>query len=41
MPAGAAELRSVEFERLDDRYVFVSEAWFDASVESMYAVLLD
>ena len=40
-PAGAAELLSVEFERLEDRYVFASEAWFGASVASMYAVLLD
>lgn len=41
LPAGAAELRSVEFERADDRYVFASEAWFDARLESIYGVMLD
>ena len=41
LPATAAELRSVGFERAEDRYIFESEAWFDAGVESIYAVLLD
>lgn len=41
LPASAAELRSVEFDRLDDRYVFESEAWFDVGVEAIYGVLLD
>lgn len=40
-PAPAAELRSVGFERSEDRYVFESEAWFDAGVEALYAVILD
>lgn len=41
LPAAAAELRSVEFDRLEDRYVFESEAWFDVGVEAIYDVLLD
>lgn len=40
-PVRAAELINVEFDRLDDRYVFESVAWFAADVEALYAVFLD
>lgn len=36
--AGAAEMRSVEVDRLDDRYVMRSEVRFAASVEAVYSV---
>lgn len=39
--AAAADLRSVEVEKIDDRYHLVSEAWFAASREDLYRVLTD
>ena len=41
LPAGAAELLSVGFDRLEDRYVFESEALFEVGVEPLYGVFLD
>ncbi len=41
LPADAAELLSVDFERLEDRYVFESEALFEVGVEPLYSVFLD
>lgn len=40
-PAGAAELRNVMFEHVEDRYVLESEAWFAAGAEALYDVFLD
>ncbi|MEX2496609.1 MAG: SRPBCC family protein [Woeseia sp.] len=37
----AADLRSVEVEREDDRYLLTSEAWLAASREEVYRVLTD
>lgn len=37
----AADLRNVSVERIDGVYTMRSEVWFDASIEQMYAVLLD
>ena len=39
--ADAADLRSVTVEKDGGRYIMSSEVWFDASVEQVYAVLLD
>lgn len=38
LTAGAAEMRSVEVERVDGRYIMRSEAHFAASVEAVYMV---
>mgnify|MGYP001816473807 CR=1 FL=1 len=38
LTAGAAEMRSVEVERIDGRYVMRSEVHFAASVEAVYSV---
>ena len=40
-PADPADLRTVEVEREDDRYSLMSEAYFDASPEALYRVLID
>lgn len=37
----AAELRSVEVSRVEDRYKLTSEVWFDTDVDSIFAVFLD
>lgn len=37
----AAELRSVEVDRVDGRYTLRSEVWFDTDIDSIYAVFLD
>ena len=37
----AADLRSVFVDKIDDRYVMRSVAWFDAEIEYLYDVLLD
>ena len=39
--AGAAEMRSVEVDRADGRYVMRSEVRFAASVEAVYSVFAD
>jgi len=39
--ADAAELRSVEVDRVDGRYKLVSQVWFDTDVASIYGVFLD
>lgn len=39
--AGAAELRSVEVDRVDGRYKLTSLVWFDTDVDSIYRVFLD
>ncbi|MEM8681802.1 MAG: SRPBCC family protein [Pseudomonadota bacterium] len=39
--ADAADLRSVSVEKDGGRYIMSSEVWFDASIEQVYAVLLD
>lgn len=39
--ADAVELRNVEIDRRDGRYFLTSEVWFDADVESVFAVFLD
>lgn len=39
--ANAVELRSVDVDRRDGRYFLTSNVWFDADVESVYAVFLD
>jgi len=39
--AGAAEMRSIEVDFVDDRYVMHSEVWFAVGIESLYAVFLD
>lgn len=39
--AEAVELRSVEVDRDSGRYFLTSKVWFDAGVESVYAVFLD
>ena len=41
LSAGAAELRSVDVDRVEGRYVMHSEVWFAAGIESVYAVFLD
>ena len=41
LAAGAAEMRSVEVDRIDGRYVMRSEVHFAASVEAVYAVFAD
>lgn len=41
LSAGAAEMRSVEVDRLEDRYVMRSEVRFAASVEAVYSVFAD
>ena len=38
LPVGAAEMRSVEVERVDGRYIMRSEVHFAASVEAVYSV---
>ena len=38
---GAAELRSVEVDRVEGRYKLTSEVWFDTDIESIYATFLD
>lgn len=38
-PALPADLRSIHVERVDDRYLLQSEAWFAASAEQLYRVL--
>ena len=38
LSAGAAEMRSVEVERVDGRYIMRSEVHFSASVEAVYSV---
>ena len=38
LTAGAAEMRSVEVERVDGRYIMRSEVRFAASVEAVYSV---
>ncbi len=38
LTAGAAEMRSVEVEKIDGRYVMRSEVHFAASVEAVYSV---
>ncbi len=38
LTAGAAEMRSVEIDRIDGRYIMRSEVRFDASVEAVYSV---
>ena len=37
----AVELRNVEVDRKNGRYFLTSEVWFDANIESLYAVFLD
>ena len=37
----AAELRNIDVDRIDRRYVLTSEVWFDTNVEAIYAVFLD
>lgn len=37
--AGAADLKSVSVDLVDDRYHLVSKAWFDASIDDLYKVL--
>jgi Polyketide cyclase / dehydrase and lipid transport len=37
----AAELRSVEVSRVDDRYRLTSEVWFDTDIDAIFAVFLD
>jgi hypothetical protein len=37
--ASAAELRSVEVDYIDGRYMLDSIVWFDADVENLYAIL--
>jgi hypothetical protein len=39
--ANAVELRNVAVDRADGRYFMSSEVWFDADLESLYAVFLD
>jgi hypothetical protein len=39
--ADAVELRNVEVDRAGGRYFMSSEVWFDADLESLYAVFLD
>jgi hypothetical protein len=39
--AGAAELRSIEVNRVDRHYVLTSEVWFDTDIQSIYAVFLN
>ena len=39
--ADAVELREVEVDRKDGRYFMASKIWFDADLESLYAVFLD
>lgn len=39
--AEAVELRNVEVDREHGRYFLMSEVWFDADIESLYAVFLD
>lgn len=41
LSAGAAEMRSVEVDRIDDRYIMRSEVHFAASVEAVYSVFAD
>lgn len=41
LSAVAAEMRSVEVDRVEGRYVMHSEVWFAAGVEAVYAVFLD
>ncbi len=41
LPAQAADLRSVTVDKVDGKYIMSSEVWFDASVEQMYATMLD
>ena len=41
VPAGAAELRSINVDRVDGRYVLRSEVWFGAAAEAVYAVFLN
>jgi hypothetical protein len=38
---GAAELRSVEVDRVDGRYKLTSQVWFDTDIDSIFAVFLD
>jgi len=38
---GAAELRSVEVDRVDGRYKLTSQVWFDADIDAIFAVFLD
>jgi len=38
---GAAELRSVEVDRVDGRYKLTSLVWFDTDIDSIFAVFLD
>jgi hypothetical protein len=37
----AAELRSVEVDRVDGRYTLKSQVWFDTDIDSIYAVFLN
>jgi len=39
--AGAAELRSVEVNRVEGRYKLTSQIWFDTKVDSIYRVFLN
>ena len=39
--AGAADLRSIDVKREDDRYVLTSETYFEASQAQLYAILTD
>ena len=39
--ANAAELRNIDIDRIDRRYVLKSEVWFDTNVEAIYAVFLN
>jgi len=41
LTAGAAEMRSVEVDRIEGRYILESEVWFAAGIEAVYAVFLD
>lgn len=39
--SAAAELRSIEFDRVDDRYVATADIWLDAPRDSVFEVLSD
>lgn len=41
LSASAAEMRSVDIETVDGRYVMRSEVWFAATKESVYTVFVD
>jgi hypothetical protein len=41
LTAAAAEIRSVDVDSVDGRYVMHSEVWLDAGVEAVYSVFLD